>query len=105
MLAATLPESSENGVTKRGRGRPPIITLPLVQEVGRLIAKGMTEEQACLRVGINPNGVWSYGWKSTIIGAFTAFASARTASFDNGVPAELWELGVGQITAVFSNQS
>lgn len=36
----------------RGRGRPPTITLPLVQEVSKLIAKGMTEEQACLRVGI-----------------------------------------------------
>jgi len=37
----------------RGRGRPAIITLPIVQHIGQLIAKGMTEEQACLRVGVN----------------------------------------------------
>jgi hypothetical protein len=37
----------------RGRGRPAFITLPIVQEIATLIAKGMTEEQACLRVGIN----------------------------------------------------
>lgn len=36
----------------RGRGRPATITLPVVEEVARLIAKGMTEEQACLRVGV-----------------------------------------------------
>jgi len=37
----------------RGRGRPPLITLDVVKDVGALIAKGLTEEQACLRVGIN----------------------------------------------------
>ena len=47
------PETDLNGVAKRGRGRPAMITLALVQQVGQLIAKGMTEEQACLRVGIN----------------------------------------------------
>src|SRR5262245_20026526 len=36
----------------RGRGRPATITLPVIEEVGRLIAKGMTEEQACIQVGI-----------------------------------------------------
>ena len=55
MLAVALPESSENGVAKRGRGRPAIITLELVEQIGQLIAKGMTEEQACLRVGVNLN--------------------------------------------------
>jgi len=38
---------------KRGPGRPAMITLALIQQVGQLIAKGLTEEQACLRVGIN----------------------------------------------------
>jgi hypothetical protein len=37
MVAVTLPESSENGVAKRGRGRPAIITLDLVQQIGQLI--------------------------------------------------------------------
>ena len=37
----------------RGRGRPATITLAVVQDVARLIAKGLTEEQACLRVGVN----------------------------------------------------
>jgi hypothetical protein len=35
------------------RGRPATLTLELVQKIARLIAKGMTEEQACLRVGVN----------------------------------------------------
>jgi hypothetical protein len=48
--------TADKGVTpdKRRRGRPATITLAIVQEIARLIAKGMTEEQACLRVGINP---------------------------------------------------
>ena len=33
-------------------GRPAIITLPVVEKVAKLMAKGMTEEQACVRVGI-----------------------------------------------------
>lgn len=37
----------------RGPGRPPIITLPVVEKVARLIAMGLVEEQACLRVGVN----------------------------------------------------
>src|SRR5262245_19237512 len=37
----------------RGRGRPASITLEVVQQIGSLIAKGMTEEQACTRVGVN----------------------------------------------------
>src|ERR1700674_1836419 len=35
------------------RGRPARITLAVVKKIGRLIAKGLTEEQACLRVGAN----------------------------------------------------
>jgi len=38
---------------QRGPGRPPIITLPVVEKVARLIAKGMTEEQACLKMNVN----------------------------------------------------
>jgi hypothetical protein len=37
----------------RGRGRPATITLAVIEDVARLIAKGMTEEQACFRVGVN----------------------------------------------------
>lgn len=36
------------------RGRPPILTLERVQAVGELIALGLTEEQACMAEGINP---------------------------------------------------
>ena len=38
---------------KRGPGRPATITLPVVEKVAGLIAKGMTEEQACVRIGVN----------------------------------------------------
>jgi hypothetical protein len=47
MAQETAPE------TQRGPGRPPIITLAVVEKVAQLIAKGMTEEQACTRVGVN----------------------------------------------------
>jgi hypothetical protein len=53
MQEAPVPQMELTPTPHRGRGRPAIITLPLVQEVAKLIAKGMTEEQACLRVGIN----------------------------------------------------
>jgi len=53
MLSVAAPETDSSGVAKRGRGRPATITLPIVQHIGQLIAKGMTEEQACMRVGIN----------------------------------------------------
>ena len=43
----------EAGPIQRRRGRPATITLAVVEDVARLIAKGMTEEQACIRAGIN----------------------------------------------------
>lgn len=45
-----LSKESESRVK---RGRPAKITLAVVERIGRLIAKGLTEEQACLRIGIN----------------------------------------------------
>ena len=50
---AAIQLSDESTPGQRGRGRPATITLPVVENVARLIAKGMTEEQACIRVGIN----------------------------------------------------
>jgi hypothetical protein len=38
---------------KRGPGRPPTITLEVIDRIARMIAKGLTEEQACIRVGVN----------------------------------------------------
>lgn len=38
---------------KKKPGRPAKITLEVAQKIGRLIAKGMTEEQACCRVEVN----------------------------------------------------
>lgn len=53
MLSDTTParEVDVELVPNKG-GRPPIITLPVVEKVAKLMAKGMTEEQACVRVGI-----------------------------------------------------
>ena len=53
MQDASLTMAEGTTSAQRGRGRPATITLPVIREVGNLIAKGMTEEQACLRVGIN----------------------------------------------------
>jgi len=33
-------------------------------------------------VGSNPNGVWSYGYSNTLGGAFTAFDSSSTGTYD-----------------------
>ena len=46
-------EACANTLTDRGPGRPPLITLAVVEKVAQLIAKGMTEEQACTRLGVN----------------------------------------------------
>ncbi|HOY59344.1 MAG TPA: hypothetical protein PK640_14580, partial [Verrucomicrobiota bacterium] len=34
----------------------------------------------------NPNGVWSYGWKSTVTGPFTLLSVPATVVHENGVP-------------------
>lgn len=38
---------------KRKPGRPAKITPEVIDRIARLIAKGMTEEQACVRIGVN----------------------------------------------------
>ncbi len=42
-------------------------------------------------VAANPNGVWSYGWKPGIAGAFSLLTVRETYTVENGVPVEvLW---------------
>jgi hypothetical protein len=53
MQEAALEVTEATPPLTRGRGRPAIITLALIEQVGALIARGLTEEQGCLRVGIN----------------------------------------------------
>ncbi len=40
----------------------------------------------------NPNGVWSYGWKSTLTGPFTLLSAPDTVVHENGVPVQVWGL-------------
>jgi len=53
MLSVAAPETDSSGVAKRGRGRPATITLEIAKEVGRFMARGLTEEQACRRLRVN----------------------------------------------------
>lgn len=46
-------QNTNEALPARGPGRPATITLEVIQQIGKLIAKGMTEEQACVRVGVN----------------------------------------------------
>ena len=46
-------ETEAEAPPERGPGRPPVVTLPLVEKVAQVTAKGVTEEQACVRVGVN----------------------------------------------------
>lgn len=39
----------------------------------------------------NPNGVWSYGWKSSLTGPFTLLTGTDTVIHENGVPVQVWE--------------
>lgn len=41
-------------------------------------------------IASNPNGVWSYGWKSTLAGDYTPFVRSHASTFSNGVPFEVW---------------
>jgi len=52
----------------------------------------------------NPNGVWSYGWKSTLDGSFTPLPLSRSY-VDRGVPLEEWLLAEGQVPLVQHNAS
>lgn len=38
----------------------------------------------------NPNGVWSYGWKSELAGAFTLLSVPETFTVENGVSFRVW---------------
>lgn len=53
----------------------------------------------------NPNGVWSYGWKSNLTGHFNLFLNTELGAFDNGVPAQWWDFAPHQIPAVGYNAS
>ena len=57
MQDALLTPCEASGEEKRGRGRPATITLELVEKVASLIAKGMTEEQACMRAEVNHSSI------------------------------------------------
>src|SRR5213075_1173158 len=52
----------------------------------------------------NPNGVWSYGWKSTLDGAFTLLSMSRSF-VDRGVLIDELSPGVGQYPLVQHNAS
>lgn len=55
-------------------------------------------------IAANPNGAWSYGWKSTLTGNFTLLPVAR--SYTNGVvPMNDWVLADNQIPQVLHNAS
>lgn len=52
-------------------------------------------------IAANPNGVWSYGWKTTIDGAFTRLTVTRTGSAGE----ENWGLAPGQLPVIYHNPS
>jgi len=54
-------------------------------------------------MALNPNGVWSYGWKSNVTGAFNLFLDSEPGLFDNGIAAEWWDLASHQVPAIGHN--
>ena len=55
-------------------------------------------------IASNPNGVWSYGWKSTLTGDFTLLTFPRAYS-NGGVPIQDWVLADQQVPQVMHNAS
>ncbi len=53
----------------------------------------------------NSSGVWSYGWKQTVPGAFSALTQPWTATADNGVLTRGWILPSHYQPAVYVNDS
>jgi hypothetical protein len=51
----------------------------------------------------NPNGVWSYGWKTNVTGNLSVFTRVRTATDDNGWPYQIREIATGGLPAVYYN--
>lgn len=55
-------------------------------------------------IASNPNGVWSYGWKSDLTGNLTLLTVPRTY-LDRGVPIQDWVLANNQIPQVYHNST
>jgi hypothetical protein len=53
----------------------------------------------------NPNGPWTYGWESTLGGAFTALTVPHVSTADGGVQVPSWQLTSFQTPAVYKNTS
>ncbi len=51
----------------------------------------------------NPNGVWSYGWKSNIASPLVLLPLTRTGFDGSGYPYQIWEPGVGALPGVYFN--
>ena len=54
-------------------------------------------------IAANPNGPWSYGWLTTLGGAFGRLNYSRTFSADNGVPLAAWQLSETQMPVAIKN--
>jgi hypothetical protein len=54
-------------------------------------------------IAANPNGVWSYGWKSSLAGAFAPLLYTATAGTQNGVPIQVRQLSSSQYPALLFN--
>src|SRR5712691_3332236 len=53
----------------------------------------------------NPAGAWSYGYASTVGGAFTKFTFTMVAPAPNGVPMEVWSLDNQHLPGVYHNDT
>ena len=86
------------------------LLLPLVLTLflsGQLSVHGQTiihDVERDFSIASNPNGVWSYGWKSTLTGDFTLLPVGRSY-FNSSVPFEDWVLANNQIPQVMHNAS
>ena len=53
----------------------------------------------------NPNGVWSYGYKTTLGGAFTLFGVSRQATDEGGALIDIWSKNSYEDAAIYHNGS
>jgi hypothetical protein len=79
---------------------PPVVTNPPPPEVYGDFNLGRDFSAAN-----NPSGVWSYGWKANLGGAYSKLTTQHTSGSDNGVLVPSWQLTSFQTPAVYCNTS
>lgn len=85
MASSAVPETSrQEGAALSATNAP---CKPKVK--GQAVYSALLDYTPGWSAGMNPNGVWRYGWSSTLTGPIKLFSQAQLAPVDNGMK-QMW---------------